>query len=45
MASWIMDSAVIETEEIDAAELLSDAAKGTEVRSRMNDIIINKWKI
>ena len=31
VASWIMDSAVIETEEIDAAELLSDAAKGTEV--------------
>ena len=34
VASWIMDSAVIETEEIDAAELLSDAAKGTEVASR-----------
>ena len=31
VALWIMDSAVIETEEIDAAELLSDAAKGTEV--------------
>jgi len=31
VASWIMDSAVIETEEIDAIELLSDAAKGTEV--------------
>ena len=31
VALWIMDSAVIETEEIDAADLLSDAAKGTEV--------------
>ena len=28
VALWIMDSAVIETEEIDAADLLSDAAKG-----------------
>ena len=31
VALWIMDSAVIETDEIDAADLLSDAAKGTEV--------------
>ena len=31
VALWIMDSAVIETEEIDAADLLSDAAKGMEV--------------
>ena len=31
VASWIMGSALIETEEIGAAELLSDAAKGTEV--------------
>ena len=33
VALWIMDSAVIETEKIDAAELLSDAAKGTELGS------------
>ncbi len=31
VALWIMDSALVEHEEIDAAELLSDAAKGTEV--------------
>ncbi len=31
VALWIMDSAVIENEEIDAADLLRDAAKGTEV--------------
>ena len=31
VASWIMDSALVENEEIDAAELLSDAAKGAEV--------------
>ena len=31
VASWVMSSAVIEVEKIDAAELLSDAAKGGEV--------------
>ena len=31
VAAWIMDSAVIEVEEINASELLSDAAKGAEV--------------
>ena len=31
VASWIMESATIEVEEIEASELLSDASKGSEV--------------